>query len=135
VILEPLELLERLAALVPAPMRHQLRYHRTLAPNAAWRSLIVPRVRDEREESRCSATKAAGESSRGPRIAWADLIKRVFLADVLACPRCGGRMRVIATITTPEAIRKILTCVGLPARPPPLAPAREREQAEFGFEG
>jgi hypothetical protein len=53
----------------------------------------------------------------------------------LKCVRCGGRMKVIATVTEPEAVRKILECIGLPARPPPVAPAREREQADLGFDG
>jgi hypothetical protein len=27
---------------------------------------------------------------------WADLMRRTFGFDVLACPRCGGRLRSIA---------------------------------------
>src|SRR5207237_830073 len=34
--------------------------------------------------------------------------KRVFAADVLACIRCGGRLRILTTIRTPEVTRKIL---------------------------
>ena len=37
--------------------------------------------------------------------------------------------------TTPSAVKAILECLGLPARPPPLAAAREREQGELGFDG
>ncbi|MEN8162462.1 MAG: hypothetical protein ABFS41_20495 [Myxococcota bacterium] len=44
--------------------------------------------------------------------------------DVLECPRCGGRMRPLATIHPPEATRAILERLGLPARGPPTAPAR-----------
>jgi hypothetical protein len=44
-------------------------------------------------------------------------------------------MRIISTVTDPEVVRKILECIGLPARPPPVAPAREREQQELGFDG
>ena len=43
-------------------------------------------------------------------------------------------MKIIATVTDPAVVRKILACIGLPARPPPVAPAREREQGEFGFD-
>jgi hypothetical protein len=32
--------------------------------------------------------------------AWADLMRRAFDIDVLACPRCGGRLRLIATSRT-----------------------------------
>jgi hypothetical protein len=62
--------------------------------------------------------------ARARRLAWADLLRRVFAVDVLECPRCGGRMRPLATIHPPEATRAILQCVGLPARAPPLTPAR-----------
>jgi hypothetical protein len=32
-------------------------------------------------------------------------------------------MRIMAAIDSPEAITKILACLGLPIRPPPVAPA------------
>jgi len=54
---------------------------------------------------------------------WADLMRRVFALDVLACPRCGGRMRVVATIDDPAVIRKILAHLALPVDEPPLVPA------------
>ena len=62
------------------------------------------------------------------------MLKRVFASDALACPKCGGRMSVIATITDPEVVRKVITSLGLPTRGPPVAPARERQQREFEFE-
>ena len=48
---------------------------------------------------------------------------RVFLVDVLGCASCGGRLRILAAIHAPEAIRAILECLSLPARAPPIAPA------------
>jgi hypothetical protein len=56
-------------------------------------------------------------------------MRRVFDIDVLACPRCGGRMSVIATIEAGDVMRTILDHLGLPtdapsplpARPPPLS--------------
>jgi uncharacterized protein YbaR (Trm112 family) len=35
-------------------------------------------------------------------------MRRAFDVDVLACPRCGGRLRLLATIEDPVAIRAIL---------------------------
>jgi hypothetical protein len=35
--------------------------------------------------------------------AWADLMRRAFDVDVLACPRCSGRLRLIATVEDPDA--------------------------------
>jgi hypothetical protein len=51
------------------------------------------------------------------------LLKRVFSVDILVCDRCGGRMKVLCAVHPPDAIRKILDCLGLPSRPPPIARA------------
>ena len=59
------------------------------------------------------------------RIPWAKLLQRVFEVDALRCPRCGGRMRVLAAITDPMVAARILRCLALPARAPPLATARK----------
>jgi hypothetical protein len=50
-------------------------------------------------------------------------MKRVWALDVLECPRCLGRMRILAAIHPPDATRKILECLGLPSRAPPVSPA------------
>ncbi len=60
------------------------------------------------------------------RLAWADLLQRVFEVDALACPKCGGRMRVLAAITDPIVAARILRCLALPVRAPPLATPLER---------
>jgi hypothetical protein len=54
---------------------------------------------------------------------WSELMKRVFELDVLVCDRCGGRMRILCAINAPAAIAKILDCLGLPSKPPPIYPA------------
>ena len=43
---------------------------------------------------------------------------------MLACPRCGHAMRLIALIDQPEVIRRILRHLGQPLEVPPPAPAR-----------
>ncbi len=54
---------------------------------------------------------------------WAELLQRVFGIDALRCPRCGSTLRVIAAIEDPAIARRILECLELPARAPPLEPA------------
>ena len=51
------------------------------------------------------------------------MLQRVFEIDALQCPRCGSTMRLIAAIEDPRVARKILECLMLPARAPPLASA------------
>ena len=55
---------------------------------------------------------------------WADLMRPVFDLDVLACPPCGGRMSVIATIEAADVLRKILGHLRLPTDPSAPMPAR-----------
>jgi hypothetical protein len=43
---------------------------------------------------------------------------------VLACDRCGGRLRLIALIQQAEVIGRILTHLGLPVERPTPRPAR-----------
>ena len=56
------------------------------------------------------------------RLSWAELMRRVFAVDVLECPDCGGRMRILAAIHNPDAVRAILESLGLSSRPPPNLP-------------
>jgi hypothetical protein len=61
-------------------------------------------------------------STRPRRLPWADLLQRVFGIQALQC-ECGKSMRVIAAITEPTIAKRILKCMGLPPRAPPLTPA------------
>jgi len=55
---------------------------------------------------------------------WAMLIKKIYHADPLRCPRCGGTMKIIAVIEARQGdvIRKILQHCGLWHDPPPRGP-------------
>jgi hypothetical protein len=60
-----------------------------------------------------------------PRVDWAALLRRSFSVDVLQCPKCHGRLRVIAVITEREPVTRILAHVAMPTQAPPLARARD----------
>jgi len=103
-----------------------LLYHGVLAPHARWRSPVVRYGRaapDSTARSLEASPRAAG--TPGPWT-WAALMHRVFDLDVLACPRCGGRLRVIATVQDPRAVQALLAHLarsGAPAPPGPAPPA------------
>jgi hypothetical protein len=168
VVFEPLELLEKLAALVPPPRFHLVRYHGILGPCAGERDRVVPRgqaavggapscdVPDSSSQGAAGsaaiprapvasgvspdpsdsepveailaplpqASSKAPRSARPRRLAWADLLRRVFAIDVLECPRCASRTRILAAIHLPDTTRAILECLALPSRAPPGAAAR-----------
>ena len=127
-ILEPCELLRRLAALVPPPRSHLVRYHGVFGPASEWRSQIVPRPPESRTAPCAPASTAQPQSATADRhkisrISWAELLLRVFREDVLLCP-CGGRRVVLAFITEKKVVKEILEHLGLPSTGPPVAPTR-----------
>src|SRR5450759_1902400 len=61
---------------------------------------------------------------RGEARRFADLMRRTFGLDVLACPRCGGRFRLIALIEEAAVIERILRHLHLPTEVPAPRPGR-----------
>jgi hypothetical protein len=70
-VLSPMELIEKLAALVPPPRQNLVRYHGVLAPHAKMRAAVVPRKPNEKE-----LEKTRGKSKN--RLLWAALLARTF---------------------------------------------------------
>lgn len=127
VVLDPMTLLSRLGAQVPPPRFQMLTYHGVLGTAASRRDEIVPKDEPEAEGRRCrSGSRKTGsgevrQRSRPERIPWADLVRRVWLEDILRC-ECGGRRTVLAMVIDPVAIERVLTHIGLPYSPPKRAP-------------
>src|SRR5712692_3488834 len=88
ITLSPLELLEKLAALVPLPRVHLVRYAGCLAPHSERRGAIIPTPRQQGVDG--------GKVNTGtPRWSWARLLKRVFDLDMATCPFCHqGTLRI-----------------------------------------
>ncbi|MBX9717124.1 MAG: transposase, partial [Burkholderiaceae bacterium] len=132
-VMSPLEFMQRLAALIPRPRLHLIRFHGVLAPNAKLRALVVPQAPAQEDETTEAATGTHCEAETAPgrphRISWARLLKRVFDIDMRHCPNCGaGPLEIIAAILQRPVIEKILTHLGLQARAPPRAAARVHMQ-------
>jgi hypothetical protein len=121
---------------VPPPRFNIVRYYGVLAPASSLRRYIVPEDKSEiapahpgclakAETSTTEEAEAKPKRNIKPKnYSWAQLLKRVFELDVLICPGCGSKMRVLCAIHQHDAIQKILTCLGLPSRAPPIAPAK-----------
>ena len=149
--LTPLELIERIAALIPPPRTHRHRYFGVLAPNSPHgaavtkmaQSTAVQTVQPLEVRSE-PANTGAGEGALGvsnpfPTLAepaqpasskrpahylWAVLMARIYEMLPLLCPLCGGQMRIIAFITQSADIRQILEHIGAETKPPRITPAR-----------
>jgi len=60
---------------------------------------------------------------------WARLLGRVFALDIATCPLCRrGSLRIMAAITQESVITRILRHLKLASVPPPIAPARSRQE-------
>ena len=100
---EPLDFIARLAALVPRPRVHLTRYHGVFAPHSALRAVVTPAGRGR---STGAAERSPAERHRA--MSWAQRLKRVFRIDIERCERCGGQVRIIASIEDPAVIGRIL---------------------------
>jgi len=120
--LAPLELLEKLAALVPLPRVHLVRYGGCLAPHSHLRGAIRPTPRQQGLDGEETKTGT-------PYWPWARLLGRVFGLDMTTCPFCHqGTLRIIAVITQESVITRILRHLQLASIPPPIALARVHQE-------
>jgi hypothetical protein len=124
VVFEALDVLARLAALVPRPRVNLTRYHGVFAPNSAHRALVTRAGRGKSREG-VSRADARTPIERHAAMRWAQRLKRVFSIDIETCAGCGGTMRIIACIEDPAVIEAILAHLAGKARPvhaPRLSP-------------
>jgi hypothetical protein len=175
-IMTPLELLARLAALIPPPRHPLVRFHGAFAPRSSWRKLVVPQPpheaikpphphkHDKRDHEIADATRPAVRNAKvapptskvpaliaetelltpntlsvrhwhrlrcgallssSPKIDWSTLMSRTFDVDVLECPKCHGRLRIITLID--EGLAATILDELAIARAPP--PSRARDPA------
>jgi len=126
-VLTPQQFIRRLAALTPPPWLNLIRFHGVFASASGHRQGLVellaehadpdddpcrcpPLRHDRRSEHDAPEPAAAAAAPQLPqhlRVAWSELLRRTF-ADPLVCPRCQGRMRLVAVIKDPKAIAAIL---------------------------
>ncbi len=121
-VFSPLELVEKLASLIPAPRTNQILYTGVFAPAASWRDKVVP-VPVERESPGPLTKGTAGPCpgkhgvyycpERGP----GELLWRVFAVNGFACPLCSERMKVRPeggpdVVIWPPATTRILDSLG-----------------------
>ena len=111
--LDPLEFLARVLIHVPEPNKHLVRFYGAYAN----------RVRSETSARNDSAEHEEEREDEAPprrpamRKRWAELIYRIYEVDPLTCRRCGEKMKIIAFITEPAVIRRILDHLERNARP------------------
>jgi hypothetical protein len=170
-IMEPVQFLKRLAALLPAPYQNLVRYHGVFANRSRYRPLLPLPPEAYQDDARdedanasshpCVIDPQLGETLperqtvlplkvpddpddrddphdpderddpfrdlpavRPRRLTWASLLKRSLGVAGLECPRCSAQMVLLALVSAPATVAKILVHLRLPSIPPPVAPAR-----------
>jgi hypothetical protein len=108
IVLEPLDLMARLAALVPPPRLHLTRFHGVFAPRSKLRAAVTPAHRGVGAAKQPVADPAQPPPPRHVAMGWAQRLKRVFGIEIDTCQRCGGTLRIVASIEQPELIAMIL---------------------------
>jgi hypothetical protein len=93
------------AAAVPYPRLHTVRYSGVLAPASKLRAKIAPTREPIAAEGEAECVRSAIACEMpdelpkpGPYRPWAELLTRTFHVDVLQCPNCQGRMRLLAVL-------------------------------------
>ena len=120
--MDPLSLLCRLATSVPPPRFHTVRYAGVLAAASPWRPRIAPKP--PTEEPAVATPKPDRTGPTSSYRPWAELLARTFGVDVLTCPSCQGRMRLLAMVTDPASIARYLAAVGEATEVPRRTAAR-----------
>jgi hypothetical protein len=122
--MSPIQVIEKLVAIIPLPRFHLTRYFGILASKAKNRSKIVPPPK----ESEDVKPRKIGKSGCPKKlyIPLATLLKRTFLIDVLVCAKCGAKMIINAVVTDPAIIKLTLEALGVRVEPPHVLPASPR---------
>jgi len=166
--LQPLALMRRLTAILPAPYARLVRSHGVFSARSRFRHRLPrpfhdeppqllkpdgstllqenlneqPALKSKPGENPPDATEpkpgenAPAQTTLPPRrkALWAQLLRRVLQVDALECPKCATPMLVLAFLSDPKVVTKILGHLNLNTTPPPIAPAREPYE-EFYVDG
>ena len=111
------QLVRRLVSLVPPAKTHLTSFHGVYAPHAALRPVVTappPAPVPSPSPKQRRATR---------RLDWAALHQHTFAIDVLRCPSCGGRRRVVAVPSSRTAAEARLSQLGHPLPPRRLPPS------------
>ena len=89
---------------------------------APWQTRVPDR--SKKASLSPSALRLAEEDlKRIPSKGWAEMIRKVYEVDPMVCPKCGGRMKVVAFITeyavADRIIDHLMKLTFAAAKPPP----------------
>jgi len=128
----PSEFIEKLAALIPPPRSHLVRWAGVFAPNSPYRKEIT--LRPAAKKGFDFTETEGGAGIRRKNYTWSKMLARVFKIEVLRCDACGGHLRPVCAVTEPDSIRRYLRHMNIDYDPLPRGPPRIT-QGVFDFDG
>ena len=152
-VFSPMELMKRLAELIPPPWMNLVRYYGVLAPHAKLREKVVMlagpsealRIRlqeaaenmgieqNRKETPEPNSQENESTTRKRASVCWAILMARIFELLPLQCPRCGHPMKIVGFIMEPSNVNKVLEHLELPTETPVAHPPRPPPQTEMEF--
>jgi hypothetical protein len=128
------EFVRRLAALIPPPRKHVVRYYGALGPCSPLRSAVNAATRGKATSGELEAgygftavARAAREVRKAASAAlrsWAACVRKVFEVDPVRCVKCGGEMKLVAVVLDDGELDRILAHEGWPIEFPTTKPSR-----------
>jgi hypothetical protein len=92
------------------------------APGIPGAVLLAPNVLSVKHWDRVLQGALCATASR---VDWPTLLLRTFDVDVLVCPECRGRLRILGQVTDEATVGRMLAKLGMPAQAPRAARARD----------
>ena len=125
-VMTPLAMIGKIAALVPPPKWHLHRYYGVLATNSHLRAAVTALAPEAVILASTPQVSNAEESHHRSlsHYLWSQLLARIYEVFPLICPICHAEMQIIAFVTDASTIQKILGHIGEPTQPPTISPAR-----------
>jgi len=132
------EFVRRLAALIPPPRKHVVRYYGALGPCSPLRGAVNAATRGKATSAELEAgygftaaaraarevRKAAKKAASAALRSWAACVRKVFEVDPVRCVKCGGEMKLVAVILDDGELDRILANQGWPVEFPKTKPSR-----------
>jgi Putative transposase len=125
-VMTPLAMIGKIAALVPPPRWHLHRYYGVLAPNSHLRAAVTAQAAGaEIGASTPQVSRAEQQHHRSlSHYLWSQLLARIYEVFPLICPICHAEMLIISFISDTHTISQILGNIGESTQPPVVSPAR-----------